>query len=250
MKEKSLSELYACTQEQMKANLQASRFAFDHAPTKGEATEANWIMWMRKYLPKRYCVDKAFVIDCDNHVSEQIDLVIYDQQYSHPVFVMDDNKYVTAESVYAVFEIKQIVDKPYMEYAGKKIKSVRELKRTSVSIVSANGQAKPKPLHRIISGILSLDSSWVDPITDNVIKYMNERPNLEKIDLVCCMEKGSFSTTYDVDGNTISIVRSKNEESLIFFFLELLKKLQLIGTVPAIDISEYEKAISQHKCSE
>lgn len=44
MKEKSLSELYACTQEQMKANLQASRFAFDHAPTKGEATEASLIV--------------------------------------------------------------------------------------------------------------------------------------------------------------------------------------------------------------
>lgn len=248
MKEKPLSELYACMQEQMKADLQSSRRAFDHNPTKGEATEANWIEWMRQYLPKRYCVDKAFVIDCENHVSDQIDLVIYDQQYSHPVFVMGDNKYVTAESVYAVFEIKQIVDKAYMEYAGGKIKSVRELKRTSTSIVSANGQAEPKPLHRIVSGVLTLDSSWADPITENVIKYMQERPSSEKIDLVCCMEKGSFSATYDADGSVASITRSKNNESLIFFFLELLKKLQAIGTVPAIKISEYEKAITQDLC--
>lgn len=249
MKEKSLSELYSCTQEKMKADLQSSRRAFDHNPTKGEATEVNWIDWMRQYLPKRYCVDKAFVIDCDNHVSDQIDLVIYDQQYSHPVFVMGDNKYVTAESVYAVFEIKQIIDKAYMEYAGEKIKSVRELKRTSVSIVSANGQAAPKPLHRIVSGILSLDSSWAEPITDNVVKYMKERSVEERIDLVCCMEKGSFSAFYNPDETTISITRSQNNESLVFFFLELLKKLQAIGTVPAIDISEYEKAISRDVCN-
>ena len=135
-----------------------------------------------------------------------------------------------------------------MEYAGGKIKSVRELKRTSTSIVSANGQAEPKPLHRIVSGVLTLDSSWADPITENVIKYMQERPSSEKIDLVCCMEKGSFSATYNADGSIASITRSKNNESLIFFFLELLKKLQAIGTVPAIKISEYEKAITQDLC--
>ena len=72
MKEKSLKKLYTSTQAVMEANLQASKVAYDHAPTKGEVTENNWIEWMRIYLPKRYCVDRAFVIDSENHVSDQI----------------------------------------------------------------------------------------------------------------------------------------------------------------------------------
>lgn len=246
MNQKYLTELYSCMQEQMTADLNSSRRAFNHNPTKGEATEVNWIEWMSKYLPKRYCVDKAFVIDSDNHVSQQIDLVIYDQQYSHPVFVMGDNKYVTAESVYAVFEIKQTLDKAYMEYAGDKIKSVRELKRTSVSIASANGRANPKTPHRIVSGILTLDSSWVDPICKNVVPQMMALSELNKIDLICCMEKGSFSAIYDENFSIVDVMYSNKDESLLFFFLELLKKLQPIGTVPAIDINEYEKAITQN----
>ena len=35
MKEKSLKELYTNTQAVMEANLQVSRIAYDHAPTKG-----------------------------------------------------------------------------------------------------------------------------------------------------------------------------------------------------------------------
>ena len=244
MNEKSLSELYSCMQEQMKADLQSSRRAFDHNPTKGEATETNWIEWMKQYLPKRYSVDKAFVIDCENHVSQQIDLVIYDQQYSHPVFVMGESKYVTAESVYAVFEIKQTLNKANMEYAGEKIQSVRELKRTSVSIASANGQAKPKTPHRIVSGILTLDAEWTDPIKDNVIKNMLALSLPQQIDLVCSIEHGSFSVIYN-GALVTNIIYSTPEDSLIFFFLELLKKLQSIGTVPAIDIPEYEKVITQ-----
>ena len=244
MNEKKLTDLYGNMQAEMKVKLQISRGAFPHSPTKGESTEADWMGWMKNYLPKRYSVDKSFVIDSDNHVSEQIDLVIYDQQYSHPVFMMNNEKYITAESVYAVFEIKQTLNKTYMEYAGGKIKSVRELKRTTTSIVSANGQASPKPLHRIVSGILTLDSDWVDPIKKNVVTHMLARPAVEQIDLVCSIEHGAFSAMYD--GNTIKdVIFSSPENSLVFFFLELLKKLQSIGTVPAIDIMEYEKVIEQ-----
>ena len=184
MKEKSLKELYTSTQIIMESDLRVSRVAYDHAPTKGGVTENNWIEWMRMYLPKRYCVDRAFVIDSDNHVSDQIDLVIYDQQYSHLVFEMSGEKYVTAESVYAIFEIKQDLNKEHMDYAVNKFKSVRDLKRTSVRIVSANGPALPKIPQNIISGILTLDSKWASPILKHVSPYML-KPDNEAVDLVC-----------------------------------------------------------------
>lgn len=252
MKEKDLAELYMCLQAEMKTKLRTSRTAYDHSTTKGDSTETDWIGWLREYLPKRYCVDKAIVIDSENHVSDQIDIVIYDQQYSHPVFSYNGSKYVTAESVYAVFEVKQTLNKEYMKYAGEKIGSVRALKRTSTSINSANGVAAPKPLHKIVSGILTLESEWKDPILKNVVDNMTERFDLEQIDLVCSLEHGSFVAIYDPDdcNKIVDVIYSNKDESLLFLFLELLKKLQPIGTVPAIDINEYEKAITKYSNNE
>lgn len=52
--------------------------------------------------------------------------------------------YIPAESVYAVFEVKQDVE-GHIEYAAKKVESVRKLKRTSISMV-ASGKLR-LPVH-------------------------------------------------------------------------------------------------------
>lgn len=52
--------------------------AFEHAGTKGDNSESNWISWFQEYLPNRYKVDKGIVIDLTGKQSEQIDLIIYD----------------------------------------------------------------------------------------------------------------------------------------------------------------------------
>ena len=231
----------------MEADMNSAREGFEHAPTKGDATEKVWIDFLRKNLPKRYCVDKAFVIDHQNHISEQIDLVIYDSQYSHLVFEANENRYVTAESVYAVFEVKQDFTKTNTNYALKKIKSVRELNRTSIPIVSANGLASPKPLHNIISGILTYDSSLEKTFHNLAIYNISEKG----MDLICCLKRGAYSSVLasENDNSTneqnVDNIIFAEDNTLLFFFFELLKKLQAIGTVPAIDISKYEDSISQ-----
>lgn len=60
-------------------------------------------------------------------------------------------------------------------------------------------------------------------------------------------------STYIVDNNTFEqnyneeekapIQFCDGEDSLVFLLLNLLKKLQNIGTVPAVDFSEYAKNI-------
>ncbi|MDD7458107.1 MAG: hypothetical protein PUK83_06760, partial [Clostridia bacterium] len=101
-----IKTLFKGMQEQMITKLNAQEF-ISHPGTKGDVTENNWLSWMKEFLPKRYEADKAFVIDSDGHVSDQIDIVIYDKQYSPIVFKQNGALYVTSESVYAVFEVKQ-----------------------------------------------------------------------------------------------------------------------------------------------
>ena len=199
----------------------------------------NWQRWLATYLPERYKADRAFVVDCRGKKSEQIDLVIYDQQYSPFVFNQNGTLYVPSESVYAVFEIKPTIDNRVLAYAGNKAKSVRQLHRTSIPIVHAGGSYAAKPLHRILSGILTANSVWKEPIGKTLDENLITLDGESKIDIGCVLNGGSFLA----DNISGTIEKSSDSESLIFFFLKLLIELQKIGTVPAMDIGEYLKTI-------
>ena len=127
-----------------------------------------------------------------------------------------------------------------MEYAGKKARSVRKLYRTSAEIPYAGGKYPPKPLHRILSGILTTRSGWSEPYGDSFKKCIAAYTEQEQIDCGCTLMEGSFF--YDYDSNVFR--KSGKEESLVYFFLQLLILLQNMGTVPAIDLAEYMKALS------
>lgn len=59
---------------------------------------------LQKHLPHRYQADKAFVIDSNGESSDQIDVVVYDRQYTPLLYNHDGQMFVPAESVYAIFE--------------------------------------------------------------------------------------------------------------------------------------------------
>ena len=241
----NLKTIFLSLQKQMIENLSSDREIIFHPTLKGDASEVNWIKWLRIYLPKRYSVDKAFVIDSKNHFSQQLDLVIYDRQYSPFVFNQDNAIYIPAESVYAVFEVKQEINKEYMIYAGDKIKSVRELNRTSAPIIHAGGKIlTPKLPFRIIGGILTLTSRWVDTFGDSFNNILKEYEESSQVDIGCVLEKGSFIVEYH---NGLSVNKSTEEEALIYFFLNLLIQLQNLGSVPAIDIYLYAKVLDSFK---
>jgi len=111
------------------------------------------------YLPDRYRADKAFVLDSRGEISNEIDVVIYDKQYSPLLFRQDGVLYVPAESVYAVLEVKQELTRNYIKYAGKKAASVRRLHRTSASIIHLGGRSPGKRPFDILAGVVSLDST-------------------------------------------------------------------------------------------
>jgi hypothetical protein len=237
----NLKSIFLSLQKQMIEKLSSGREIIFHPSAKGDVSELNWIEWLRLYLPKRYTVDKAFVINSNNHFSQQLDLVIYDRQYSPFVFNQETAIYVPAESVYAVFEVKQEINKHCMIYAGNKIKSVRKLNRTSAPIIHAGGKIlTPKQPFRVIGGILALTSRWKDAFGDNFFNILKQYEEVSQVDIGCVLERGSFIVDYN---NDISVNNSTKEEALIFFFLNLLIKLQNLGTVPAMDINSYAKAL-------
>ena len=130
-----------------------------HPTSKGDNSESAWKEYLEGFLPKRYKVDKGFVYDSDGNKSDQIDIIVYDPFFTPLIFDTESGeKMVAAESVYAVFECKQKINKSNVQYASKKIASVTGLRRKS-SYVIDNGTKKdgrkPTP---IIGGLLAVDA--------------------------------------------------------------------------------------------
>ena len=234
-----LQSLYEDLQKEMIAKAQFSN-TLKHVGDKGDNAEKNWLSWFESYLPKRYKIAKATVIDSEGNVSDQIDIVIYDGQYSYLAFIQNEILYIPAESVYAVFEVKQNLNKLHMDYAGNKAASVRKLHRTSAAIPYAGGVYPPKPLHRILAGILTTSSDWNPPLNNSLKKNISGYTESNQIDCGCVLNGGAFY--YDYEHNELKI--SKPDESLIYFFLQLLILLQRLGTVPAIDLEAYMMALT------
>ena len=134
MSQWSLPILLANLHDDIQNRLQIARKSFAHPGTKGDASEQVWLEMLHTYLPERYQVAKAHVVDSNGVFSEQIDVVVFDRQYSPFIFQYQGQTIVPAESVYAVFEAKQTINADHVAYARSKVATVRRLHRTSMNI--------------------------------------------------------------------------------------------------------------------
>lgn len=234
-----LEDLLNALHEDVHSRLREGRKALKNPVTKGNASEKTWIKMLRRYLPKRYRVSSAHVVDSQGNFSEQIDAVIFDRQYTPPIFSFEDQLIVPAESVYAVFEIKQDVGASHIKYTQKKIASVRKLHRTSAPVVHSDGVRSPKELFPIIGGLLTLESQWkTGSLESHLGPILKKRgkDDARHLDIGCIAAHGHFVS--DMEGN-YSFVDGR--ASATAFLFSLISILQEKGTVPAIDISAYAK---------
>lgn len=240
MSDWSLIELLGGLHDDIQQRLATARKTFAHTTTKGNASENVWLELFQNYLPHRYQAATAHVVDSLGAFSDQIDVVIFDRQYSPFIFKFQGQTIVPAESVYAVFESKQSINAGEVSYAQKKIASVRHLYRTSLPIPSAGGPLPAKPLHRIIGGLVTFESDWNPPLGESLIAALSEGTPDEKLDLGCAAAHGMFSC----DANGCHTAAPQGKAATAFLF-ELIARLQTCATVPMIDIRAYAKWLAQ-----
>lgn len=205
-----------------------------HPTSKGDLGEDAWISFLRSFLPSRYAVSKGFVFDCQGSISEQIDVIIFDRHHS-PLILETPNgeSYVTAESVYAVFEVKPTINSQYFKYANNKIESVRKLHRTSRKMICSGKVVEAREPGNILGGILAGSSVDADTLTKYFCDY-------KAVDIACAAKS---ATAFRKSNGDIEV--SSEREALQAFFYLLLDELYKLGTVAAIDIREYAKVALQ-----
>src|SRR5437879_2005593 len=95
----SLSQVLAGLHDDIQNRLAIARQTFGHPGTKGDASERVWVELLQKYLPERYKAEKAHVVDSNGTFSDQIDVVVFDRQYSPFIFQYEGQIIIPAESV-------------------------------------------------------------------------------------------------------------------------------------------------------
>ena len=231
----SLETLLHGLHDDIHQQLETARKSFSHPGTKGDASEIIWLELLQKYLPERYRAEKAHVVDSKGNFSDQIDVVVFDRQYSPFIFNYKGQYIIPAESVYAVFEAKQAINAQYVKYAVDKIKSVRDLHRTSLPIPHAGGTYPAKPPIKIIGGILTFESDWTPGMGEALRNSLKNELNV--LDLGCVAAHGYFNLNAGINDYDF-VLGGKPATAFLF---KLISELQFSGTVPMIDVLEYSK---------
>ncbi len=240
-----LDGLFLAQQEAMRAALEAERDVIDHPGLKGSASEGRWRELLETHLPRRYRVATGVVVDHEGRKSRQTDVIIHDAQYC-PLFRKHGGlSYVPAESVYAVLDVKQVVDAESLRDAALKARSVRRLSRTSGTIIDRGREMPPREPPPILAGIVALTSGWSSGLGAHFRTQLAKHVGTDSLDLGCALNAGAFEVP-DGQGPR-SVVTTAKEVSLVSFFLGLLRRLKGLGTVPAINWSSYEKALHRRR---
>jgi hypothetical protein len=225
-----LTGAFHSVQEEMRAQLALGGF-IEHTATAGTAAERQWLDLLTRYLPKRYSAAPAFVIDSEGRRSRQIDIAIFDNLNSPLLFTHHSGLHVPAESVHAVFEVKQTFSRQHIQQAAQKGASVRALLRSPVRVMSGNKLLPAPKSSPILAGILAASSRWTpETFPDRLSSALMSTPH--RLDLGCCLARGSFERD-----KKVTVCPQK--ESLKFFILRLLERLRAQGTAAGPDLMKY-----------
>ena len=180
-------------------------------------------------------------MDVDGSISDEIDIIIHDRHFSPLLFHHAQTCYVPAESVYGVFEVKPELNLENVRYAGQKAASVRAHRRTSTEIPHAGGRFEPREVPSILAGLLTSASTWTDP-RPKLHEVLSALQPPSRIQLGCSARNLAFHATY---GDSMTVHVSRPDKALVFFVLHLLRELQAVGSVPAIDYTAYLRVLDR-----
>lgn len=233
-----LQEAFAAEQSVLAVKIDLSSKSITHDGVKGEVNEQHFIEFLRRHLPKRYEVDKGIVIDSNGATSDQIDIVIFDNQYTPTLLDQHSHRFIPAEAVYCVFEVKPTINKGYLEYAGDKARSVRKLTRTSIPIAHAGGVYPAKPLFKIAAGIIAANSEWAEGLSSAAfVENLGELTGQQSLQCGVALNDRAFDTFSG------KLALSEPKGSLASFLFRVMQHLQSLGTVPAVDWNKYAQVL-------
>lgn len=110
----------------------------NHHGTAGGNREEIWKSFFKRIIPKKFNIARSvFIIDSNGNVSKEVDLAIYDEQYTPYIFNYGLIKFIPIEAVSAVVQCKSYsIKKEDLQPWVKSIDSLNTSKESIVRIVN------------------------------------------------------------------------------------------------------------------
>ena len=193
----------------------------NHPLTTGTYRETVWKSLFERIIPRKFCIDQGvFIMDSEGSISNEVDLVIFDEQYTPYIFNYGKIKFIPIEAVAVVVQCKSAKLKP--ENLGLWVKSIEDLK-TSLNSVA-----------RVMSGVVdnSLEETYrllYGSEDKDKGKHTKTQTATRPIRILCSTTKGEispeiirlFDISLSVDGTHLKKTISPVDENYQYWYEEL-----------------------------
>lgn len=79
----------------------------NHPPTTGACREKIWMSLFRQIIPRKFSIEQGvFIIDSCGNISQEVDLAVFDEQYTPYIFNYSNIKFIPIEAVAMVIQCK------------------------------------------------------------------------------------------------------------------------------------------------
>jgi hypothetical protein len=138
MANKLFEEYWQLRMESATKRLEAiKQIVIKHNPSRGAAAENTLRELLREFLPARCEVGTGFIVSKDGATSQQLDIIVYDQAASSPLYRDGSLVVVSPDMVHLVIEVKSDLDKGAIQDAFKNIKTTKKLNKNIRALIFA-----------------------------------------------------------------------------------------------------------------
>lgn len=149
--------------------------ASEHGTLTGDYREQTWMDLFRRIIPKKYSLAQGvMIIDSSGNISKEVDIAVYDEQYTPYIFQYNALKFIPIEAVAIVIECKSTKwdeesVKNWSDAIGKldpKSSGIARMVNGYICGITNEAQEKTRPI-RILTAIRDIG---IDEIIEK-IKY-------------------------------------------------------------------------------
>lgn len=176
------------------------KFAYKHGTTIGSFREDVWKSLFDMIIPKKFAIERSvFIIDSYGHISKEVDLAIFDEQYTPYIFKYGQLKFIPIEAVAVVVECKS---------TGLKSKSL-ESWADSINILKTSDNAVVRLANSLINN--SDEGKKTNKENTNNKIQTKTQTCTRPLKILCHLKK---STGPDVENLFDIVIHTANKEKL------------------------------------
>lgn len=158
--------------------------ASDHHGISGSFREEMWMNFFGTIVPKKYTLAQGVkIIDSRGNISNEVDIAIYDEQYTPYVFQYGTLKFIPIEAVVVVIECKSKETTDKYEELERWVESIKKLTPAPTGIarivtgyscgLTVNSQKRTRPIRILATNHEKTVKKITNAVEDNLCNHFD-----------------------------------------------------------------------------